>query len=115
MTKSKTVERTKANQNVVTMEIKRREKKLGKKITHPADPDDRFSINSIELGKEKGLEIIYGNDNKSTNELLRNQGYIEKPDGMMILKAESNEKAEKLISFDEEKKKREEVELDREA
>ena len=121
MTKAMEVKRGRTSQNnIVNFAIERREKKLGRKIRRPAGKNDKLHFGAMEIGSEKGLEIIYGTDFERNNERLLESGFSKGTDEILSLKAFDNtpeiaqerakinkEKGNNIVSLEEEKEKRE--------
>lgn len=97
MTKSKTVEKMQTGNNIVTMEIKRREKKFGKKITHPADSNDKFEITYTEFAaNQERTEILSGEGKEFENDtVLEILGFEKDSKGILVLQAEPNKEISK--------------------
>lgn len=73
-------------QNYVTSEIKKKEKKLGKKITNPAEPNDHYSLDyTIIAANEQQKEIKFGDGMQFENDLVL-QALGFKPDKEGVLK-----------------------------
>lgn len=104
MTKSKTVEKMKAGNNIVTMEIQRREAKLGKKITHPADSSDKFEITYTEFAaNQERTEILSGEGKEFENDtLLEVLGFEKDSKGVLVLQTEPIRDIEKEESEENE-------------